>query len=90
MCLNNISALDSYCYSSSTTCGIFGEQENEETQSIIATTFILTSFRIALDHTFSAPLYYFLDNEVLFFCITAGGRFPSSFKPNERPYYLEF
>ncbi|CAD8190657.1 unnamed protein product [Paramecium octaurelia] len=94
MCLNNISALDSYCFSSSTTCGIFGEQEPEkeyeETQSLIATTFILTSFRVALDHTFSAPLYYFSDNDLLFFCITAGGLFPNSFKPNERPYYLEF
>ncbi|CAD8165324.1 unnamed protein product [Paramecium pentaurelia] len=94
MCLNNISALDSYCFSSSTTCGIFGnqeaEQENQDTQSIIATTFILTSFRIALDHTFSAPLYYFLDNQVLFFCITNGGIFPQSFKPNQRPYYLDF
>ncbi|CAD8122004.1 unnamed protein product [Paramecium sonneborni] len=86
MCLNNRSDLDSYCFQSSTTCGIFGTNldfiKDEESRSIIATTFTLTSFRITLDHT--------QNNDAQFFCITTGAIFPQQFKPNERPYYIEF
>ncbi|CAK76098.1 unnamed protein product (macronuclear) [Paramecium tetraurelia] len=94
MCLNNKTEVDSFCFKFSTTCGIFGVPMNnqlaQEAESITALTFILTSFRIALDHTNSAPLYYFLDNESLFYCITTGIPFPTSFLPNKRPYYIEF
>ncbi|CAD8126720.1 unnamed protein product [Paramecium sonneborni] len=94
MCLNNQSEIDSYCFSSATTCGIFGvplqDKLKSEELSLIATTFILTSFRIALDHTNSAPLYYFLDNDSQFYCITTGIPFPKNFIPNQRSYYLEF
>ncbi|CAD8066773.1 unnamed protein product [Paramecium primaurelia] len=95
MCLNNQSEVDSYCFKSATTCGIFGVPLNNnnlerEERSMIALTFILTSFRIALDHTYSAPLYYFLDSNSLFYCITTGIPFPKNFIPNQRSYYIEF
>lgn len=52
--LNDKKAIDQYCFSSSTTCGIFGtklERSNiRESESVAATANILTQFRIAFDH----------------------------------------
>ncbi|CAK81150.1 unnamed protein product (macronuclear) [Paramecium tetraurelia] len=92
MCLNDPRQNDSYCYTSSVSCGIFGKPTNNfkklGVESVLLTTSYLTSFRFSLDG--KSPIYYFNNNNATqLYCITLGLQFPKTFNPLKRQYYLD-
>ncbi|CAD8209922.1 unnamed protein product [Paramecium octaurelia] len=92
MCLNDPRQNDSYCYTSSVSCGIFGKPisnlKNLGVEDILQTTSVLTSFRYLLDG--KSPIYYFNNNNITqLYCITLGLQFPKIFNPIKRQYYLD-
>ncbi|CAD8112826.1 unnamed protein product [Paramecium primaurelia] len=92
MCLNDPKQNDTYCYTSSVPCGLFGNPinslQNLGVDSILQTSSVLTSYKFTLDS--AVPIYYFNNNNSSqLYCITIGLQFPKTFSPIKRQYYLD-